>query len=914
MLAMPFGPVTSDAINLIQQGIVPVVGGKVPLLSGSYLGKQILGDEEVTHYRKGLSVNVQEDTFGGLIPEFDKEVPLPGYAAGGIINVGAKAITNAITDFAGNKLATLPPKIKAKKPVELEDEIAENISKATDNYFNEETIAMTSSKVASGLDELEATGHIDAFDLESLEFVDAMVFNEIKRDVKSIEELEKLPSWKKAMESSSEKEAIENWAQAQKDMGFDKEHRKALKIIQDSRNTIDPEGEVEFLVPELIRSLKQAYNEVNIKVTPEEIAAAQKQKFDNDTFDFMHDFISNSARMRMDKLSEVGGDKVAEKVLIKLAAGGEIDFPKIKAPKLTDTVDDKYPEPLIGNERIAAAEKYREKSTEKGMVFRAETSFQRSQFFLSFAFAREVGVHVGSEGAANTIAIRGLPNTKAKQDFKLEADAQSLDRSRSSELFGNRDLLKEEEAVLSSTTKIEDDMPIDEYGYFGGEAAEGEELLKIKPITMNAGYIDIRNPLLIESDLPGWEAERILTPGGGFDEYFLPEIQRRGVKITAKQQKKLDNLTKRSEEFEGLFLDPPVGEATDVVGFYKQEFKRNAINREFREVLEDMGFDSIQYKNEVEIGFQGESDYSYILFNPKQFKSVSARAFDPTDVRHGAAKGGYIVKGGDTLSQIAKKQGIPMEEIARLNNIKDVNKIYEGQKLKFSAKEPEAIVAQAKAVKAAEPIKEIEKAKPPEQRAKESKVVKALRKKQEKRKDSIIPINIRAFVSDIFGGGKDINENSLTKAERTELANVVKRAQEQGKSKIEYADYSTEGDSQSQYADVGGGGGAGDFFSKVTDPAYSLKTTLGQAKISVDEKGNTIVTDQYNFNDSDGDFSVLGLIKGIKRAGLSPYAQIRNIAREFGSGEGEGAQVKINLGKLASNDVVKLEEAGGTEV
>ena len=342
---MPFGPVTSDAINLIQQGIVPVVGGKVPLLSGSYLGKQILGDEEVTHYRKTLR-NVQEDTFGGLIPEFDKEVPLPGYAAGGIINVGAKAITNAITDFAGNKLATLPPKIKAKKPVELEDEIAENISKATDNYFNEETIAMTSSKVASGLDELEATGHIDAFDLESLEFVDAMVFNEIKRDVKSIEELEKLPSWKKAMESSSEKEAIENWAQAQKDMGFDKEHRKALKIIQDSRNTIDPEGEVEFLVPELIRSLKQAYNEVNIKVTPEEIAAAQKQKFDNDTFDFMHDFISNSARMRMDKLSEVGGDKVAEKVLIKLAAGGEIDFPKIKAPKLTDTVDDKYPEPL----------------------------------------------------------------------------------------------------------------------------------------------------------------------------------------------------------------------------------------------------------------------------------------------------------------------------------------------------------------------------------------------------------------------------------------------------------------------------------------------------------------------------------------------------------------------------------------
>ena len=223
-----------------------------------------------------------------------------------------------------------------------------------------------------------------------------------------------------------------------------------------------------------------------------------------------------------------------------------------------------------------------------------------------------------------------------------------------------------------------------------------------------------------------------------------------------------------------------------------------------------------------------------------------------------------------------------------------------------------AIVAKANIVKTKEPVTEEQK----EQATRPSssqKTVQALKKNLEN-KSSIIPINIRAFVSDIFGGGKDINENSLTKAERTELANVVKRAQEQGKSKIEYADYSTEGDKQSQYADVGGGGGAGDFFGKVTDPAYSLKTTLGQAKISVDEKGNTIVTDQYNFNDSDGDFSVLGLIKGIKKAGLSPYAQIRNIAREFGSGEGEGAQVKINLGKLASNDVVKLEEAGGTEV
>jgi len=277
------------------------------------------------------------------------------------------------------------------------------------------------------------------------------------------------------------------------------------------------------------------------------------------------------------------------------------------------------------------------------------------------------------------------------------------------------------------------------------------------------------------------------------------------------------------------------------------------------------------------------------------------------------SEGGYVVSSGDTLSKIALDNDMTVQQIAKVNNITDVNKIYVGQKLRFDLEVSESdIKEKAEKVKSEEPLLSVKPKKPEELKSK-GKTLEALRKTIARKRDSRIPINIRAFVSDIFGGGDEINENSLTEAERKELANVVKRAQEQGKSKIEYSDYATEGNKQSQYADVGGGGGAGDFFSKVTDPAYSLKTTLGQAKISVDEEGNTVVTDQYNFNDSDGDFSVLGLIKGIKRAGLSPYAQIRNIAREFGSGEGEGAQVKINLGKLASTDVDKLKEAGGTE-
>ena len=43
----------------------------------------------------------------------------------------------------------------------------------------------------------------------------------------------------------------------------------------------------------------------------------------------------------------------------------------------------------------------------------------------------------------------------------------------------------------------------------------------------------------------------------------------------------------------------------------------------------------------------------------------------------------YIVQKGDTLTKIAKKFGTTVQILAKLNNIKDINKIYVGQKLKL---------------------------------------------------------------------------------------------------------------------------------------------------------------------------------------------------------------------------------------
>lgn len=47
----------------------------------------------------------------------------------------------------------------------------------------------------------------------------------------------------------------------------------------------------------------------------------------------------------------------------------------------------------------------------------------------------------------------------------------------------------------------------------------------------------------------------------------------------------------------------------------------------------------------------------------------------------------YTVKAGDTLSEIAEDYGTTVEELVRLNNIKDKNKIYVGQEIKIPAKE-----------------------------------------------------------------------------------------------------------------------------------------------------------------------------------------------------------------------------------
>ena len=170
---------------------------------------------------------------------------------------------------------------------------------------------------------------------------------------------------------------------------------------------------------------------------------------------------------------------------------------------------------------------------------------------------------------------------------------------------------------------------------------------------------------------------------------------------------------------------------------------------------------------------------------------------------------------------------------------------------------------------------------------------------------NMIPPNVRLVVNDVFtqstGGKFDkvFTEKNLNKDYKTLLKSIALDVLSQGKTNIEYADYkSVDGDNA--YADVS-------YTAKgipdVTDKRFNLKTALGQAEIKVDRNGNLVIVDRFNFNDSKDINSFTDFYQMVKEIGGSAlqgegYNLVRKVAKWFGSPEGEGQNVRINLGKV----------------
>jgi hypothetical protein len=596
---LPFGPAASDALSLIQQGIIPTVGNKVPFISGSYFGRQILGEHEVLDYRRSLKQK-QEEVFGGLIPEFEETPSAPGFYTGGVV-AAARAASKPIAQLFSKEASEEAPKVFANK--------VDRIVKETDNIFNTETITKAFNKMDEDLTDLQLAGYVsqDSYNLD--DFAEAAVVSELRKKFKPLSELEANADWVKAMKSGAAS-APENWRNAQESMGYNNDEIIAFKTIEELKDEVDPYSLVRDVVAMNMQKIKNTHDKLNIKITEADIEKASKAKFDEDSLDATHQFLTQVIDSTESLISSQGASKIARNAIIKLAADGEIDFSKFKAPKIAKMQE--ADEALDSSNQAASIEKYVANSQKKDIVYRAIQTFKDREFNVAFTFPREMGTHVGTKGVANTIKLRNMM-------FDL------YDGEKAGEKY----------------TKFKNKKP-DQVNYEKefealqrlGKAADYE----FEDTIIQQGYIDVKNPLVYKGEtvVSKWSADEILASEEGLKE-LIENINLSGVKVTPKIEKKLNALSERAKRIQTQPKETMLEKL-------KAELMGYELTTDLRTELQGMGFDSIKYKNEIEFGFRGESEDSYILFEPNQFKFTTATKFDADDPRHAFNIGGAVAK------------------------------------------------------------------------------------------------------------------------------------------------------------------------------------------------------------------------------------------------------------------------------
>ena len=179
-----------------------------------------------------------------------------------------------------------------------------------------------------------------------------------------------------------------------------------------------------------------------------------------------------------------------------------------------------------------------------------------------------------------------------------------------------------------------------------------------------------------------------------------------------------------------------------------------------------------------------------------------------------------------------------------------------------------------------------------------------------------LPLNARSLVEDIVVPDmfkQPITEHDLNNRQKKSLQEIVRKNLKEGKTNISYKDYGTS-DSDNPYADVDPtGSNTSDLIKKsFTSPEYNLKSTIGQASIIIPPGSNdTLVVDQYNFNDSvSEDMKLIDRIKGYKNEKEGGYGTFRKAGKYFGSKEGKGSPVIINTSEKRKGGIDYYRSGG----
>ena len=621
---LPFGPLASDSLSLIQQGIIPTVGNKIPVVSGSYFGKQILGEAAVTDYRRGLK-ETQKEVFGEFIPKFEDEVALPGYAVGGAVSALSKLAVKSIAELGTGNVGT--------KRAALE--------KVTEGLIDSKVLEKTSQALEGDV-ALINNSNLNSFDVK--DYTDAAIVVEFKKDYKTFDELESMDSWRKAMLSDTREESKLNWKTARTDMGFDDDYKLSLQTVEELEGSVSNGEEIRNTVSSILTPIKSAYKKLKVDITDEDIVKSSRSKFNNKNLDLTKDFLSQYIKDSYPLVSIEGAPKISDDILIKLTAEGNIDFDKFKAPKLSsDEVDS-----LVANNNKDFQKSYVADSVEKEPVHRYIDSFVDSEYNVSFAFARETGTHAGSAGASQNVSLRSKLYQVYK-DNNLVQDKYANFLKRNPD---NKDYGKEFESLLNL-----------------GKSRYGEKF-EFKTGKTQVGYIKVKNPLVYqdsENVARDWGAEKLLGTVGGTEELFNT-IKNQNVKITKDFVNTIIDLEDRA-----LDLNLAPTKNVSVLDRIRTDLMLYELNTDFRNALKSLGFDSIKYLNEAEPSFKGESPFSYILFEPNQFKLTSSSKFDADDPRQAFVVGGLVSKIAPKLASgffsKAEKEAIKLEQKAGTGDV-----------------------------------------------------------------------------------------------------------------------------------------------------------------------------------------------------------------------------------------------------
>ena len=151
-----------------------------------------------------------------------------------------------------------------------------------------------------------------------------------------------------------------------------------------------------------------------------------------------------------------------------------------------------------------------------------------------------------------------------------------------------------------------------------------------------------------------------------------------------------------------------------------------------------------------------------------------------------------------------------------------------------------------------------------------------------------VPANMRFLAADLVGMDSKATNEKFTDEGLAILKEAAVNALDKGKSSMTYEDYP---------------GGKMNFnkntLAKMADKNFQMRTTIGSANLRIDENGDIILTDQFNFNDAED----VNSLKEAKNAVLEIfgedglYKKIRKFSKFAGSGEGEGTPIELNLGK-----------------